>query len=179
MSTELYNRIFVIFRFSTQLVVTSAWLLFENESLYNSVFSHFILSLSLESSLRFGALLRLRVLRRRFSSFRDSRVSWKMTTMESLIGLVNRIQRACTVLGDYGGGDNNTFSSLWEALPSVAVVGGQVRLNQSFFYFFSCFVIINFNALNFLRRRTKGRDSVNGFLGFCVCFFQQSIFRTN
>ncbi|XP_015971586.1 phragmoplastin DRP1E [Arachis duranensis] len=48
-----------------------------------------------------------------------------MTTMESLIGLVNRIQRACTVLGDYGGDDNNTFSSLWEALPSVAVVGGQ------------------------------------------------------
>ncbi|KAJ4829266.1 Dynamin- protein 1E [Turnera subulata] len=49
-----------------------------------------------------------------------------MTTMESLIGLVNRIQRACTVLGDYGGGeDNSTFSSLWEALPSVAVVGGQ------------------------------------------------------
>ncbi|KAK3195272.1 hypothetical protein Dsin_026582 [Dipteronia sinensis] len=47
-----------------------------------------------------------------------------MTTMESLIGLVNRIQRACTVLGDYGGGDS-TFSSLWEALPTVAVVGGQ------------------------------------------------------
>ncbi|KAF5744243.1 dynamin-related protein 1E isoform X2 [Tripterygium wilfordii] len=47
-----------------------------------------------------------------------------MSTMESLIGLVNRIQRACTVLGDYGGG-NNAFSSLWEALPSVAVVGGQ------------------------------------------------------
>ncbi|KAJ6729997.1 DYNAMIN [Salix viminalis] len=47
-----------------------------------------------------------------------------MATMESLIGLVNRIQRACTVLGDYGG-DDNAFSSLWEALPSVAVVGGQ------------------------------------------------------
>ncbi|XP_022764914.1 dynamin-related protein 1E-like [Durio zibethinus] len=47
-----------------------------------------------------------------------------MTTMESLIGLVNRIQRACTVLGDYGGADN-AFSSLWDALPSVAVVGGQ------------------------------------------------------
>ncbi|KAF8038308.1 hypothetical protein BT93_B0986 [Corymbia citriodora subsp. variegata] len=47
-----------------------------------------------------------------------------MSTMESLIGLVNRIQRACTALGDYGGGDS-TFSSLWEALPSVAVVGGQ------------------------------------------------------
>ncbi|XP_022974745.1 dynamin-related protein 1E-like [Cucurbita maxima] len=57
-----------------------------------------------------------------------------MTTMESLIGLVNRIQRACTMLGDYGGactmlgdygGGDNAFSSLWEALPSVAVVGGQ------------------------------------------------------
>ncbi|XP_019159404.1 PREDICTED: dynamin-related protein 1E-like isoform X2 [Ipomoea nil] len=47
-----------------------------------------------------------------------------MTTMESLIGLVNRIQRACTALGDYGG-DDNSFSSLWDALPSVAVVGGQ------------------------------------------------------
>ncbi|CAI0457432.1 unnamed protein product [Linum tenue] len=45
--------------------------------------------------------------------------------MESLIGLVNRIQRACTVLGDHGGGES---MSLWEALPSVAVVGGQVLL---------------------------------------------------
>ncbi|KAL9175803.1 hypothetical protein ABFS82_02G136000 [Erythranthe guttata] len=44
--------------------------------------------------------------------------------MESLIGLVNRIQRACTSLGDYGG-DDQAFSSLWDALPSVAVVGGQ------------------------------------------------------
>nr|GLL32316.1 dynamin-related protein 1C [Ipomoea trifida] len=43
-----------------------------------------------------------------------------MARMESLIGLVNRIQRACTVLGDHGG-----EGSLWEALPSVAVVGGQ------------------------------------------------------
>jgi hypothetical protein len=60
-----------------------------------------------------------------------------MTTMESLIGLVNRIQRACTVLGDYGGVDN-AFSSLWEALPSVAVVGGQVTRPSFFsFVFFS------------------------------------------
>ncbi|KAJ7954342.1 Dynamin [Quillaja saponaria] len=44
-----------------------------------------------------------------------------MATMESLIGLVNRIQRACTVLGDHGG----EGMSLWEALPTVAVVGGQ------------------------------------------------------
>ena len=45
--------------------------------------------------------------------------------MENVIVLVNRIQRACTVLGDHGGGD---VAALWEALPSVAVVGGQVRL---------------------------------------------------
>lgn len=59
--------------------------------------------------------------------------------MESLIGLVNRIQRACTVLGDYGGDDGSSFSSLWEALPTVAVVGGQVRSSVSFQFFnFSC-----------------------------------------
>lgn len=45
--------------------------------------------------------------------------------MKSVIGLVNRIQVACTALGDFGGGDNNALSSLWDALPSVAVVGGQ------------------------------------------------------
>jgi hypothetical protein len=48
-----------------------------------------------------------------------------MATMESLIGLVNRIQRACTVLGTYGG-DESALPTLWEALPSVVVVGGQV-----------------------------------------------------
>ncbi|KAL4383132.1 hypothetical protein GQ457_15G003990 [Hibiscus cannabinus] len=44
-----------------------------------------------------------------------------MATMTSLIGLINKIQRACTVLGDHGG----QGMSLWEVLPSVAVVGGQ------------------------------------------------------
>ncbi|XP_020573653.1 seed linoleate 9S-lipoxygenase-3-like [Phalaenopsis equestris] len=45
--------------------------------------------------------------------------------MESLIGLVNRIQRACTVLGDFGGEGAAALPALWDALPSVAVVGGQ------------------------------------------------------
>ncbi|KAG1360941.1 Dynamin-related protein 1E [Cocos nucifera] len=46
--------------------------------------------------------------------------------MESSIGLVNRIQRECTVLGDFGDADGGaTLPTLWEALPSVAVVGGQ------------------------------------------------------
>ena len=61
-----------------------------------------------------------------------------MATMESLIGLVNRIQRACTVLGDYGGGDN-AFSSLWESLPTVAVVGGQVPPSLLFSHLFCNF----------------------------------------
>ncbi|KAK6146723.1 hypothetical protein DH2020_020592 [Rehmannia glutinosa] len=56
-----------------------------------------------------------------FSTFTAFLTSPEMATMESLIGLVNRIQRACTVLGDHGG----EGMSLWEALPSVAVVGGQ------------------------------------------------------
>ncbi|KAJ8650469.1 hypothetical protein MRB53_003492 [Persea americana] len=43
--------------------------------------------------------------------------------MEGLIGLVNKIQRACTVLGDHGG--DTALPTLWESLPSVAVVGGQ------------------------------------------------------
>ncbi|KQJ97871.1 dynamin-related protein 1E [Brachypodium distachyon] len=46
-----------------------------------------------------------------------------MAAMGNVIGLVNRIQRACTVLGDHGG--DGALPTLWEALPSVAVVGGQ------------------------------------------------------
>ncbi|KAJ4836389.1 Dynamin- protein 1E [Turnera subulata] len=54
------------------------------------------------------------------------------STMESLIGLVNVLQRACTRLGDHGGDSSPSSSAaasslptLWESLPSVAVVGGQ------------------------------------------------------
>ncbi|CAA2965353.1 dynamin-related 5A-like [Olea europaea subsp. europaea] len=43
--------------------------------------------------------------------------------MESLISLVNRLQRACTALGDNG--EDNALPTLWDALPSIAVVGGQ------------------------------------------------------
>ncbi|GLJ41666.1 hypothetical protein SUGI_0862300 [Cryptomeria japonica] len=53
----------------------------------------------------------------------DSRVEQiRIATMENLIGLVNRIQRACTVLGDYGG--DSALPTLWESLPSVVVVEG-------------------------------------------------------
>ncbi|MFS7947357.1 putative Dynamin superfamily, P-loop containing nucleoside triphosphate hydrolase [Helianthus anomalus] len=43
-----------------------------------------------------------------------------MAKTESLIELVNRIQMACTVLGDHDG----EGMSLWEALPTIAVGGG-------------------------------------------------------
>jgi hypothetical protein len=52
-----------------------------------------------------------------------------MASMEGLIGLMNRIQRACTALGDHGGGD---LPTLWESLPTIAVVGGQVLLFPHF-----------------------------------------------
>jgi GTPase SAR1 family protein len=43
--------------------------------------------------------------------------------MENLISLVNKIQRACTALGDHG--EANALPTLWDALPAIAVVGGQ------------------------------------------------------
>ncbi|EXB62174.1 Dynamin-related protein 5A [Morus notabilis] len=43
--------------------------------------------------------------------------------MENLISLVNKIQRACTALGDHG--EESALPTLWDALPSIAVVGGQ------------------------------------------------------
>ncbi|XP_004306673.1 PREDICTED: dynamin-related protein 1A [Fragaria vesca subsp. vesca] len=43
--------------------------------------------------------------------------------MENLISLVNKIQRACTALGDHG--DESTMPTLWDSLPAIAVVGGQ------------------------------------------------------
>ncbi|CAL5382251.1 unnamed protein product [Camellia sinensis] len=44
-------------------------------------------------------------------------------TMENLISLVNKLQRACTALGDHG--EESALPTLWDALPSIAVVGGQ------------------------------------------------------
>ncbi|XP_058190195.1 phragmoplastin DRP1E-like [Rhododendron vialii] len=43
--------------------------------------------------------------------------------MDSVIGLVNRIQRACALLGDYGA--DYALPTLWDSLPTIVVVGGQ------------------------------------------------------
>lgn len=45
--------------------------------------------------------------------------------MENLISLVNKIQRACTALGDHGE-EASALPTLWDSLPAIAVVGGQV-----------------------------------------------------
>lgn len=52
--------------------------------------------------------------------------------MDGLIALVNRIQRACTVLGDFPD-DRNSLPSLWDSLPTIVVVGGQVHIHNDTF----------------------------------------------
>ncbi|PWA77888.1 dynamin central domain-containing protein [Artemisia annua] len=44
--------------------------------------------------------------------------------METLIDLVNKLQKACTTLGDFGDHESS-LPTLWDALPTIAVVGGQ------------------------------------------------------
>ncbi|KAK3015627.1 hypothetical protein RJ639_005501 [Escallonia herrerae] len=46
--------------------------------------------------------------------------------MENLISLVNRLQGVCTALGDHG--EECALPTLWDALISIVVVGGLVRL---------------------------------------------------
>nr|XP_027083988.1 dynamin-related protein 1E-like isoform X2 [Coffea arabica] len=43
--------------------------------------------------------------------------------MESVIGLVNTLQKTCTLLGDYG--DDRSLPTLWDSLPTIVVLGGQ------------------------------------------------------
>jgi len=49
--------------------------------------------------------------------------------MENLISLVNKLQRACTALGDHG--EESALPTLWDSLPAIAVVGGQVLVFPS------------------------------------------------
>jgi hypothetical protein len=54
--------------------------------------------------------------------------------MDNLITLVNKLQRACTALGDHG--EESALPTLWDSLPAIAVVGGQVP----FFAFWHAFL---------------------------------------
>lgn len=44
---------------------------------------------------------------------------------------VNRLQQACTLLGDTAGTGDAKLPSLWRTLPAICVVGGQVRLARA------------------------------------------------
>jgi hypothetical protein len=59
--------------------------------------------------------------------------------MENLIQLVNKIQRACTALGDHG--EESAMPTLWDALPSIAVVGGQVSLSSCKSFYESIIIV--------------------------------------
>jgi hypothetical protein len=49
-------------------------------------------------------------------------------TFAGVVGLVNRLQRACGALGEHAGSNDIAASvpNLWNLLPSVVVIGGQV-----------------------------------------------------
>ena len=47
--------------------------------------------------------------------------------MQSVVQLVNRLQGAATLLGDNAGTADSSLPSLWSMLPSIVVIGGQVR----------------------------------------------------
>lgn len=46
-------------------------------------------------------------------------------SMQAVLALVNRLQGAATTLGDVAGGDKS-LPSLWDMLPTIVVIGGQV-----------------------------------------------------
>lgn len=46
--------------------------------------------------------------------------------MDEVLKLVNRLQSACTLLGDTAGQSDKDLPGLWEMLPSIVVIGGQV-----------------------------------------------------
>ncbi len=54
-------------------------------------------------------------------------VSQQEAAMDSVVQLVNRLQSAATLLGDNAASDKS-LPSLWELLPSIVVIGGQVLL---------------------------------------------------
>lgn len=53
-----------------------------------------------------------------------------MAHMEGVVQLINRLQGAATLLGDNAAGDRS-LPSLWSMLPSIVVIGGQVRVCTS------------------------------------------------
>lgn len=51
--------------------------------------------------------------------------------MDEVLKLVNRLQGACTLLGDTAGQGDSDLPGLWEMLPSIVVIGGQVNFSPA------------------------------------------------
>jgi len=83
--------------------------------------------------------------------FRKLSFGW----MENLISLVNKIQRACTALGDHG--EASALPTLWDSLPAIAVVGGQVFISNHLFFLFSVILRTFLTCLFF---QSSGKSSV-------------------
>lgn len=77
--------------------------------------------------------------------------------MESLISLVNKLQRACTALGDHG--EDSALPTLWDSLPSIAVVGGQVT-DPSFYHIYFLAVYCYISDLVLALARIENFDSI-------------------
>ncbi|MFS8024089.1 putative Dynamin superfamily [Helianthus anomalus] len=62
--------------------------------------------------------------------------------METLTDLVNKLQKACTALGDFS--DESSLPTLWDTLPTIAVVGGHIYIyiyicnSECILYCFRC-----------------------------------------
>ena len=49
-----------------------------------------------------------------------------MADLGNVVQLINRLQSACTLLGDNAASDGS-LPGLWDLLPSIVVIGGQAR----------------------------------------------------
>lgn len=58
--------------------------------------------------------------------------------MDEVLKLVNRLQGACTLLGDTAGQNDSDLPGLWEMLPSIVVIGGQVHFSPANMAHTSC-----------------------------------------
>ena len=88
-----------------------------------------------------------------------------MSELGNVVQLVNRLQGACTLLGDNAASDSSP-PGLWDLLPSIVVIGGQVRGRgspASHVEETSCYFCMAFcNCLRILLARAPPHPSVSG-----------------
>ena len=60
--------------------------------------------------------------------------------MEGVVQLINRLQGVATLVGDNAASDKS-LPGLWELLPSIVVIGGQVNRNAEILQLYSRMVL--------------------------------------